>query len=159
MFICSSIVNKRGAIAFHQNDIVFQRHEVTTSVNKEKTYCITVSLISLSMLYHIQSLLNCFARICDSHTWRERKRKKEIETEKERVRDTQRKRETHTEKERHGERQRETERDRETQRERVGERERESEREGERGREREREREREFQLCKGHLCVVTFWRN
>ena len=84
LFICSSIVNKRGAIAFHQNDIVFQRHEVTTSINKEKTYCITVSLISLSMLYHIQSLLNCFARICDSHTWRERKRKKEIETEKER---------------------------------------------------------------------------
>ena len=84
LFICSSIVNKSGAIAFHPNDIVFQRHEITTSVNKEKTYCITVSLISLSMLYHIQSLLNCFARICDSHTWRERKRKKEIETEKER---------------------------------------------------------------------------
>ena len=83
MFICSSIVNKRGATAFHQNDIVLKRIEVARSVSKEKTYCITISLISLSILYHIQTFLNYFARIKpDSYMWG--KRQKERETERDR---------------------------------------------------------------------------
>ena len=103
MFICSSIVNKRSATAFHQNDIVLKRLEVARSVSKEKTYCITISLISLSILYHIQSFLNYFARIKpDSYMWG--KRQKERERDRERDREAgetkrQRDRERRTERE------------------------------------------------------------
>ena len=136
--------------AFDQNDIVLKRLEVARSVSKEKTYCITISLISLSMLYHIQSFLNYFARIKpDSYMWgkRERERDRERqrdrrdkETERQRETERNRRRERQTETERQRKSQRDTERQRET--ERQKETERDTQRETERDRERQRNRER-----------------
>ena len=89
--------------AFDQNDIVLKRLEVARSVSKEKTYCITISLISLSILYHIQSFLNYFARIKpDSYMWGKRQKERETERdretgEKKRQRDRKRRTERETE--------------------------------------------------------------
>ena len=119
--------------AFDQNDIVLKRLEVARSVSKEKTYCITISLISLSMLYHIQSFLNYFARIKpDSYMWGKRQR------ETERDRETG---ETKRQRDRERQTERETERDRETEKETERQRDRERQKETERDTQRETERD------------------
>ena len=127
--------------AFDQNDIALKRLEVARSVSKEKTYCITISLISLSMLYHIQSFLNYFARIKpDSYMWGKRQRERERQRETERQ---ERQRDRETERDREKQTERETDRDRETEKESERHRETERDRKTERDRERHTERDRE----------------